>query len=90
MNFGHGPTVKKLGAVTNANYLSKMATGDMEITDEMSRSIETTLKLPSGWMDRDNLVLLKMEPTDFELYRRISLLNEQAKKGLLAFLSAGV
>ena len=48
LNFGHENTAKKLISLTNANYLSKMATGDMEISDHNARSIESTLKMPAG------------------------------------------
>tara|TARA_R110002072_G_scaffold139621_8_gene283408 strand:+ start:1379 stop:1696 length:318 start_codon:yes stop_codon:yes gene_type:complete len=71
LNYGHESTANKLSALTNANYLSKMATGDMAIDDEMARSIESTLELPPGWMDRDNLGVLKMPVEAYKLSEAI-------------------
>jgi hypothetical protein len=88
LNHGHTNTSNKLNSITNSNYISKMTTGDMEISDYQAREIEKTLQLPSGWMDRDNAQLLKIDETEFKI---LSLLTDQslvAKDGLLCFLSA--
>ena len=64
---GHDRTYKMLSSITNSTYLSKMATGDMAISDRKARSIEVKLELPSRWLDRDNTALALMANEDFEL-----------------------
>ncbi len=88
LNYGHVNTAKKLALVTNANYLSKMATGDMEIGDRKARNVEKTLELPVGWMDRDNVALLKMTPTEFEIHRLVAKYPDDTKAALATFLSS--
>lgn len=88
LNHGHENTAKKLASVTNANYLSKMATGDMEISDRKARTIEKALDLPVGWMDRENVAMLKMPATEFQLYQTVSRYHDEAKAALLNFLSS--
>jgi hypothetical protein len=90
LNYGHENTAKKLATVTNANYLSKMATGDMEIGEWEARSIEKTLGFPVGWLDRDNVTLMMMTSTDFELHRLLVNYPEDAKAGLVKFLMPGL
>lgn len=86
LNFGHKNTAKKLISLTNANYLSKMATGDMEISDRNARSFEDTLKMPTGWLDRDNLALIKMTAIDSDIYQATTALPDASKAALLAFV----
>jgi hypothetical protein len=86
LNFGHENTAKKLINLTNANYLSKMATGDMEITDHMARNIELTLNMPVGWLDRDNLSLINMSALDSELCQAASSLSDASKTALLTLI----
>ncbi len=88
LNYGHENTAKKLSAVTNTNYLSKMATGDMEISDQAARTIEKTLELPVGWLDRDNIAMLNLSPTEFELRQLVANLPNESKVALLGFLSS--
>lgn len=88
LNFGHESTAKKLASVTNSNYLSKMATGDMEIGDRKARALEKTLELPAGWIDRDNVAMLKMSASEFELYQLLARLPEESRVALLSFLSS--
>lgn len=77
LNYGHENTARKLSSVTNANYVSKMETGDMEIGDRKARSIEKTVELPVGWMDRDNVDMLKMSPTQAQIHLLVAALSEQ-------------
>jgi hypothetical protein len=86
LNLGHENTAKKLASLTNANYLSKMATGDMDMSDNNARSIESTLKMPTGWLDRDNLALINMTAIDSEIYQASKALTETSKAALLAFV----
>lgn len=86
LNFNHKNTCKMLAHLTNANYVSKMANGDMEIEDRMARRIEDSSHMPDLWMDRDNIALLKMCRLDYELHQNISSLPEDTKKTLLAFV----
>lgn len=88
LDCGHKHTVKKLDSITNANYLSKMATGEMEISDLKARSIEKAIDFPVGWMDRDNVALIMTTAIDFELHRLLANYPEDAKAGLVKFLMA--
>ncbi len=88
LNGGHKATAKKLSSLTNASYVSKMATGDMKINDYVARKIESRFELPHGWMDRENVTLLHLPNSDFELHQRIAMLPEAAKASLREFLSA--
>lgn len=88
LNFRHENTAKKLISLTNANYLSKMATGNMEISDHNTRSIERTLKMPSGWLDRDNLSLINMMAIDSDIYQATKEIPDAAKTALLTFVRA--
>ncbi|MDP1682979.1 MAG: hypothetical protein Q8L39_14555 [Burkholderiales bacterium] len=90
LNFGHKNTAKKLSSLTNENYISKMATGDMAISDYDARQIEKILSLPDGWMDRDNIALLSMSDVDFKINTRLSSQPQTAKDGLLIFLESSV
>lgn len=86
LNLGHENTAKKLVNLTNANYLSKMATGDMDISDNIARKIELTLNMPLGWLDRDNLSLIKMSALDYELHQVAKLLSDSSKTALLQLI----
>jgi hypothetical protein len=86
LNFGHENTAKKLVRLTNANYLSKMATGNMEISDHDARSIESILKMPSGWLDRDNVALINMTEIDSDIHQAMKELPDEAKIALLTFI----
>ncbi len=88
LNLGHKNTAKKLVSLTNANYLSKMATGDMEITDHDARSIERILKLPNGWLDRDNIELINMSGIDSDIYQAIKVLPDVSKVALHTFIKS--
>jgi hypothetical protein len=65
LNYGHEIISKKLSHITNPNYVSMMATGDMEISERRARLIEKAVELPAGWIDRDNISILKMSPGAF-------------------------
>ncbi len=87
LNFGHESTAKKLSSVINANYLSKMATGDMEIGDRKARAIERAVELPTGWLDRDNIAMLRISPMESQIHQFITKLPEEKQMALLALLS---
>lgn len=89
LNFGHDSTAKLLMHVTNANYLSKMATGDMEMGDRKARSIERAASMPSEWLDRDNIAVLKMSSLEFKIHRAVAAMTEERKAALLTLLSEG-
>ena len=88
IHHGHKNTAKKLSSLTNGNYISKMATGDMEISDHDARRIEKILSLPDDWMDRDNTLMFSMSKVDFQIYSNLSSQSETAKEGLLNFLES--
>lgn len=87
LNGGHDYTAQKLSHLTNANYVSKMATGDMEISDDYARSIETAIEYPHGWLDRDNIAILKMSPVEVNIHLLVTTLSEEKKLALLELLS---
>lgn len=86
LNYGHKNAAKKLSSITNSNYVSKMATGDMEISDRKARSIEKAVDVPVGWMDRDNVGILKMSSTQSQIHAIVSTLSEEKQMALLKFL----
>ncbi len=85
---GLGKLAVALNSVTNEAALIKMGQEKKTITDTMARDIEQILELPSNWMDRDNESLIRMTSLDYEIHKQASLLPEEAKKGLLAFISS--
>jgi hypothetical protein len=84
---GHKALTKALSAISNWTYISKMICQEREISDLMAREIERELKLPEGWMDRENIAILDMRDVDYALYKDISTLPDERKRGLLTFLS---
>ncbi len=86
LNFGHENTAKKVLRLTNANYLSKMATGDMEISDQMARDIESELDMPLDWLDRANIDVIGMGNLEYEAWQATKSLSNESKSALLAFL----
>lgn len=86
LNQGHENTAKKLISLTNSNYLSKMATDHMEISDHVAKKIETILKMPERWLDRDNFALITMTAIDSDIYQATKALPEVSKTALLAFI----
>lgn len=87
LNYGQDNTAKKLASVTNYNYVSKMATGDMEITDRRARAIEKAVELPTGWLDRDNISTLKMSPLQSRIHALVAALPEEKQMALLKLLT---
>lgn len=88
LNLGHEPTAKLLAPVTNATYLSKMATGEMEIGDRKARAIERAAGLPPGWLDRDNVGHIQVSAVDYELLALLAPLDDAAKGALKTLLAA--
>lgn len=88
LNYGHDRTAQKLASVTNSTYLSKMATGDMAVSDRKARAIERALDLPAGWLDRDNIAIFKMSVPEFDLYQRVAELSDESRTALKVFLSS--
>ncbi|GMU45948.1 MAG: hypothetical protein AMXMBFR26_07300 [Porticoccaceae bacterium] len=87
LNGGHKNTSKMLSHVAHQGDISKMATGQMEISEWKARSIENALDLPDGWTDRDNISILKMSSIDVQIHRLVVALPEEKKSALLKFLS---
>ena len=86
LNRGHKHAVTVMASVTNAKYLSEMATGEREISDPIARGIETAADLPAGWLDRDNVSLLKMPSIQLEIHLLVCALSEEKQKALLTLL----
>ena len=74
--------------VSNATYLSKMATGEMPIHDFEARAIEKRLNLPSGWMDRDSIAILNMSPEDHAILKLLEDISNEGKAALHTFIAA--
>jgi hypothetical protein len=81
----HEELANKLSNISNWTYISKMITGQREIPEHTARAIEQALKFPNGWMDRNNIGLIKMSELDFKIYGEIASLPEGRKEGLLKF-----
>jgi hypothetical protein len=86
MEHGHESTCKRLSHLFNAYQVSTMATGRQTISDSAARAIEDTFNLPMGWLDRDNIELLKMDAVDYEVIRAIRPKSGKAKNGLVSLL----
>jgi hypothetical protein len=86
MQGGHKPTCKKLEHLTNENYVSKMACGDMDISDSMARNIEKCFNMPDGWLDRNNEGVINISQIEFELLCVLREKSVTAKQGLLDLL----
>jgi len=84
---GHGGLALKLERVANSNYISKMATGVMAISNLDATQIESTLNLPKGWLDRDNGRLLVACSIDVKIIQALSLYSVERKEGLLKLLT---
>lgn len=78
----------ELAPETNEAALIRMDQGKKEITDTTSQLIEQKLGLPAAWMDRDNKSLIRMSAQEYAIHKRVSALPEEAKRGLLIFISS--
>ena len=87
LNYGHDSTAKLLASVTNPSYLSKMATGEMDISDRKARSIEKSANLPVDWLDRNNIDVLGMTQIEYKLHQVVVALSPERKNALLTLLS---
>ena len=83
---GHNNTSELLSRITNSNYVSQMARGDMEISEWKARSIEGAVDLPDGWMDRDNISILKMSSIQAQIHQLVVALPEEKQSALLKLL----
>ena len=73
--------------MTNAAYISEMIRGQREISDRDARKIEALLKIEDGWMDRDNLQVIKMPDIDYKLFMAVSSISLNKGVALLSLLS---
>ena len=76
-----------LKPLTNAAYISEMIRGQREISDRDARKIEALLKIEDGWMDRDNLQVIKMPDIDYKLFMAVSSISLNKGVALLSLLS---
>ena len=86
MNGGHNNTASEMSHIANANYVSKMATGEMKISNFDARRIEKSFQLPELWLDRDNLAWIKMDKENYELHKLLLVFPLESKLLLKSFL----
>jgi hypothetical protein len=89
MNGTHEYTASILkSVVSNESLLSDFTNGKKQVSDNAARGIELIMKLPDGWLDRDNLAVInEMTQIDFELAKKLLSLSKQAKEGLFQPIS---
>ena len=75
----HESLCKKLVSATNSKELSDFSSAANEPSESMKREIEGLLKLPIGWLDRDNLSLTELIESDYLLVNSIVKLRESVK-----------
>jgi hypothetical protein len=81
--------VKLKSVVSNESKLSALTNGTKPTNDETARGIEMVLALPKGWLDRDNISIIKeMTQTDFELMEKLLTISPEAKEGLQKFIES--
>ena len=82
VNDGHKNTVVKLKRViTNGCFLSEMALGKTEISNYVARDIEGELKLPDGWLDRNNVsTIMTLSEIDYKLLEALRNFTEAKRK----------
>jgi plasmid maintenance system antidote protein VapI len=78
---------KAFGPSMSVAALSRMSTGDTDITDTIARRIEQKLELAEFWLDRDNEALLRMSYIDHQVHQQTTHLPDDKKQHLIALLS---
>ena len=78
----HKHLQKKLAPILNWTELSNFALGQKRLPDYKSRRIEEELKLPSRWLDRDNVGLTAMEADDFALVQKLLAANPRLRAAI--------
>jgi hypothetical protein len=78
---------KAVGSLISTSMLSRMSTGDSEISDTLARRIEQKLGLAEYWLDRDNHGLLKMDSMDYQVHEKATQLPDDKKQHLIALLT---
>tara|TARA_R110001592_G_scaffold121_1_gene671 strand:- start:1065 stop:1382 length:318 start_codon:yes stop_codon:yes gene_type:complete len=90
MNYTHEHTAEKLkSVVSNECKLSDLTNDKRPTDDHTARGIEKVLGLPKGWLDRDNMEIIKsMSQIDFDLVQKLSNISDEAKVGLYKFIDS--
>ena len=84
----HKALASRLKAIVNWKELSDYALGNAELGSGRAASIEMTLSLPSGWIQRDNISLTELSVEDYELVSSVLSSSPQVKSALLGLLKA--
>ena len=84
----HKALAARLKAIVNWKELSDYALGNAELGPGRAASIEMTLNLPSGWIQRDNISLTALSVEDYELVSSVLSSSPQVKSALLGLLKA--
>jgi plasmid maintenance system antidote protein VapI len=76
-----------VGSLISTSMLSRLPTGDSEISLTLARRIKQKLGLPEFWLDRDNHALLKMDSTNCQVHAQTTQLPDDKKQHLIALLT---
>ena len=84
----HSALAEKLRGVLSSNNLSKYAAADVVPDDVTISVIERTLKLPPGWVSRDNRAFMQLDAHDYELVASVLACSPAVKRSLQALLTS--
>ncbi len=85
----HKGTVKCLaGTGITWTVLSEFAVGRRIVTDHEARIFEQALGFPSGWLDRDNKLLLKVNVSGYGLALQAQKVPPESAAAALTLLNA--
>jgi hypothetical protein len=72
----HEALQKELHGILSWNELSDFALGKKQMPAYQARAIEEKLLLPKGWFDRENLSLVEVSNSEYELFGKIQGVSE--------------
>ena len=83
----HDALAEKLKEVLNSSQLSKFATAEAVPDDATISAIERSLKLPPGWVLRDNRAFTQLDALDYELVASVLACKPSMKRSLQALIT---
>lgn len=84
----HEALAERLKGIVNWNQLSKYATAGTVTETGTIRAIESRLKLPVGWCERDNFAFTELSVEDHELVSAVLKCTPATKAALQELLRA--